>query len=122
MKTIQQARGMTLIGFIFVLILVLFFAYLGIKLVPIYLNHYSVVSEMKAVAAEPGSANLPPQTVRRNLMTRLDVSYVSHVRPENVRVERGQGTNLIVTYQVEEHLIGNIDAVVRFERIEPLSN
>lgn len=122
MKTIQQARGMTLIGFIFVLILVLFFAYLGIKLVPIYLNHYSVVSEMKAVAAEPGSANLPPQTVRRNLMTRLDVSYVSHVRPENIRVERGQGTNLVVAYQVEEHLIGNIDAVVRFERIEPLSN
>lgn len=122
MNMIQQARGMTLIGFIFVLILVLFAAYLGIKLVPIYLNHFSVVSEMKAVASEPGAANLPPQTVRRNLMTRLDVSYVKHVRPEDIRIERGQGVNLVVSYEVEQHLIGNIDALIRFERIEPLSN
>lgn len=119
---IREARGMTLIGFIIVLALVLFAAYLGIKLVPIYLNHYSVVSEMRAVAAQPGAANMPPQTIRRNLMSRLEVSYVSHVRPEDIRVERGQGVNLVVSYEVQEHLIGNIDAVIRFERVEPLSN
>jgi hypothetical protein len=122
MKMIRAARGMTLIGFIMVLALVLFAAYLGMKLVPIYLNHYSVVSEMRAVAAQPGSANLPPQTIRRNLMTRLDVSYVNHVRPEHIRVERSQGTNLIVAYEVQEHLIGNIDALIRFERVQALSN
>lgn len=119
---IRQAQGMTLIGFMIVLALVLFAAYLGIKLVPVYLNHYSVVTEMRSIAAEPGSANLPPQTIRRNLMTRFDVSYVRHVRPEDIRVERGQGTNLIVSYEVQEHLIGNIDALIRFERVEPLSN
>lgn len=119
---IRQAQGMTLIGFIIVLALVIFAAYIGIKLVPTYLNHYSVVTEMRAVVGEAGSANLPPQAVRRNLMNRFEVSYVRHVRPENIRVERGQGTNLIVTNEVQEHLIGNIDALIRFERVEPLSN
>lgn len=113
---------MTLIGFIMVLALVLFAAYLAMRLVPIYLNHYSVVSEMRAVAAEPGSANRPPQTIRRDLMARFEVSYVSHVRPENIRIDRGQGARLIVAYEVQEHLIGNIDAVIRFERVEELSN
>ncbi|NDY94470.1 DUF4845 domain-containing protein [Wenzhouxiangella limi] len=122
MKQINRTRGMTLIGFLLVLALVLFAAYMGIKLVPIYLNHFSVVSEMKAVASEPGTANMPPQTVRRNLMTRMDVSYVKHVRPEDVRVVRGDGVNLVVSYEVEEHLIGNIDAIIRFHRVEPLSN
>lgn len=122
MRNIEHARGMTLIGFILVLALVLFAAYIGIKLVPIYLNHYSVVSEMRAIAGEPGSANLPPQTVRRNLMTRMDVSYVKHVRPEDIRVERSDGARLVVSYEVQEHLIGNIDAVIRFHRVEPLSN
>lgn len=122
MKHIEHARGMTLIGFLLVLALVLFAAYLGIKLVPIYLNHYSVVSEMRAIASEPGSANLPPQTVRRNLMTRMDVSYVKHVRPEDIRVERADGARLVVSYEVQEHLIGNIDAVIRFHRVEPLGN
>jgi hypothetical protein len=117
-----QARGMTLLGFIMVLALVLFAAYLGIKLVPIYLNHFSVVSEMRAIAGEPGSANTAPQTIRRNLMTRLDLSYVKHVEPEHIRIERGDGTRLIVSYEVEEHLIGNIDAIIRFHREEALSN
>ncbi len=122
MTAITNQRGLSLLGFIFVLILVLFTVYIGIKLVPIYLNHFSVVSDMKAVAGEPGSANLPPNTIRRNLMTRLQVSYVDHVRPENIVVERTSPPQLVIEYQVEEHLIGNIDVVVKFKRVEPLQN
>ncbi len=119
---IREVRGMTLIGFIMVLALVLFAAYLGIKLVPIYMNHYSVVSEMRAIAEQPGSANMAPQTLRRDLMSRLDLSYVRHVGPEHIQIERSPNANLVVAYEVQEHLIGNMDALIRFERVEPLSN
>ncbi len=118
----RQVQGMTLIGFLMVLALVLFAAYLGIKLVPIYLNHFSVVSDMRAVAAESASANTAPQTIRRELMTRFDLSYVKHVEPENIRIERSDGTRIIISYEVEEHLIGNIDAIIRFNSVEALSN
>lgn len=122
MTAIKNQRGLSLLGFIFILMLVLFATFIGIKLIPIYLNHMSVVSEMKAVAGEPGSANQPPNTIRRQLVTRLDVSYVDHVKPENIRVEQADGVSLIVSYQVETHLIGNIDAVVKFHRVEKLRN
>ncbi len=122
MTAIARQQGLSLIGFIFLLILILFAVYIGIKLVPIYLNHFSVVSEMRAVASEPGSANLPPSTIRRNLMTRLQISYVDNVRAENISIERGSPPQLVVEYQVEEHLIGNIDVVVKFRRAESLRN
>ncbi|NBB92423.1 MAG: DUF4845 domain-containing protein [Gammaproteobacteria bacterium] len=122
MTPINHQRGLSLLGFIFILILVLFFTYIGIKLVPIYLNHMSVVSELKAVASEPGSANKPPNTIRRELLTRLDVSYVDNVRGEHITVERGETMQLVVAYDVEQHLIANIDAVVRFRSAEPLRN
>lgn len=122
MTAMTRQQGLSLVGFIFVLILVLFTVYIGIKLVPIYLNHFSVVSDMKAIADEPGSANLPPNTIRRNLMTRLQVSYVTNVRPENISVQTGNPPQLVVEYDVEEHLIGNIDVVVRFRRVQPLRN
>jgi hypothetical protein len=122
MNAISRQQGMSLLGFIFVLILVLFTVYIGIKLVPIYLNHFSVVSDMKAVAEEPGSANLPPNILRRNLITRLQVSYVDHVKPENITIERTNPPQMVIEYQVEEHLIGNIDVVVKFKRVEPLRN
>lgn len=120
MTTMTKQRGLSLLGFIGILVLVLFFTYIGIKLVPIYLNHFSVVSEMKSVAQEPGAASQPAQTTRQQLLTRFDVSYVDYVQPEHVRIERSDGLNLVVRYEVEEHLIGNIDVVVRFHRVEPL--
>lgn len=120
MTAIARQRGLSLLGFMFILILVLFFTYIGIKLVPIYLNHMSVVSEMKAIASEPGAANQPPNTIRRQLMRRLDVSYVDHVEGEHIRIEQADAINLVVRYDVEQHLIGNIDAIVRFHRVEPL--
>lgn len=122
MRTLRTQRGLSLLGFIFILVLVLFCTYIGIKLVPIYLNHMSVVSEMRAVAAEPGAANQAPNTIRRDLIRRFGVSYVDHVRPENISIERGDGVNLVVSYEVQDHLIGNIDVVVRFHRVEPLRN
>jgi hypothetical protein len=118
---VTRQRGMTLIGFIFVLAFVLFFVYIGIKLVPIDLNHMSVASEVKALAQVPASANTPPNTLRRDLMTRLQVSYVDYVEPSHISVQQGgRERSLVVEYQVETHLIANIDAVLSFKAEEPL--
>jgi hypothetical protein len=117
-----RQSGLSLIGFIFVLMLVLFFVYIGIKLVPIYINHMSVVSDLKAVAEEPGSANLPASTIRRNLAKRFQISFVDHIEARDVTVERSNPPRLVAEYNVEEHLIGNIDVIVRFRRVETLQN
>jgi hypothetical protein len=122
MKTIRNQRGLSLLGFIFILVMVLFFTYIGIKLVPIYLNHWSLMSEVRAVASEPGSANKPPNTLRRELQRRFNVSYVEYVEPRHIEIERGEELRIVVRYDVEQHLIGNIDAVIRFNSAEPLRN
>lgn len=122
MNSMHNQRGLSLLGFIFVLVLVLFFTYIGIKLVPIYLNHWSLMSEVRAVASEPGSANKPPNTIRRELQNRFNISYVEHVKPQHISIERGDQVRLVVQYNVEQHLIGNIDAVIRFNSAEPLRN
>ncbi|RFF30423.1 DUF4845 domain-containing protein [Wenzhouxiangella sediminis] len=122
MKSLQNQRGLSLLGFIFILVLVLFFTYIGIKLVPIYLNHMSVMSEVKAVASQPGSANKPPNTIRRELLRRMSVSYIDHVEPQHITIERADQVRIVVKYDVQQHLIGNIDAIVRFNSAEPLRN
>lgn len=122
MQSIHNQRGLSLLGFMMILVLVLFFTYIGIKLVPVYLNHWSVMSEVKAVASEPGSANKPPNTIRRELLRRLNVSYVEYVEPQHISIERGDDVRLTVRYDVEQHLIGNIDAIIRFDSAEPLRN
>jgi len=118
----MQSRqgGMTLIGFLFVLTAALFVAYIGMKLVPIYLNHFSVVSVLESMAEEPGAANMSEGRIRDLLSRKFTTSYVKHVRPQDVQIVRGGGTRLVATYEVRVSLIGNLDAVAKFQREQPL--
>lgn len=113
---IRKQRGLSLVGFILLLVLALFFAYIGMKIVPIYLNYYSVASAMDGVAEEPGVESMSPARVRDLLFRRLYVNYVEDVKPEHVRIVRGNGLTLNVAYEVREPLIANMDVVVKFDR------
>lgn len=119
---IRKQRGLTLIGFVLLLVLALFFAYIGMKLVPIYIQYYSVVKAMQGVAEEPGAADMSPNRIRNAFFQRLSVDYVSGVERDNVRVTRAGGVTLHVAYEVREPLIGNIDVVVSFDRAQPLGD
>ncbi len=118
---LRKQNGLSLIGFILILILALFFAYTGVKLVPIYLNHYSVVSSIKGTAEEARGANMNPSQIRGSLSRRLQVNYVENVRPADVEITRNPDT-LRVDYEVREPFIANIDLVVSFSHSESLSN
>ncbi|MDT8408168.1 MAG: DUF4845 domain-containing protein [Wenzhouxiangellaceae bacterium] len=114
-------RGMTLIGFLIVLAGALFVAYIGMKLVPIYLNHYSVVSTMKSLAEEPDIANMSEGRIRDLLSRRFEISYVDHITARDIEIVRSTGLSIVAEYEVREDLIGNLDAVVTFRRVQPLN-
>ncbi len=46
----KRSRGITLIGFLFLLAVVGFFAYLAMRLVPMYVEYMGVVKSMEQVA------------------------------------------------------------------------
>ena len=114
-KTRKQG-GLTLIGFIIVLSIALFVAYLGMKIGPIYMEYYSVVSAMNDMAKEKGNAKKAPDVLRRNLKARLYVSYSSNVKDNHIKVTRSNGVNLRVSYAVREPILGNLDVIVSFDK------
>jgi hypothetical protein len=121
LKTGGRERGLTLIGFLILLALALFVAYLGMKIVPIYLNHYSVVSSMKSLAEEPNVDTMSEARLRDLLARKFETSYVQHVSSRDIQIERGRGLELVAEYEVREDLIGNLDAVVSFRSVQPLN-
>ena len=88
---------------------------------PIYLNHYSVVSSMKSLAAEPDAANMSEARLRDLLSRKFSTSYVKHVNARDIEIIRGTGVEIVAEYEVREDLIGNLDAVVTFKRVQPLN-
>lgn len=123
MKRTQS--GMTLIGFIVVLAVVGLFAYIGMKLFPMYSEYYSVKQALKGLQQEAGIANRDPAKIQDLFFRRLYISYSENVKPENVKIKRaenGGGWTMNVDYEVRKPMIGNLDVVGKFHAVEQLTN
>jgi hypothetical protein len=119
----RTQRGMTLIGFIIVLGVIGLFAYIGMKLVPMYSEYYAVKGALKGLKQEPGIANRDPAKIRDLFFRRLYISYSENVKQENVTIERADGGWLMsVDYEVRKPMIANLDVVGKFSASESLTN
>ena len=120
-KTRKQG-GMTIIGFAIVLSFVIFLSYIGMRVGPIYMEYFSVISAMDGVAAERGSARLPVNDIRAKVLNRLYVSYSANVKNKHIKISRSSGVHLRIAYNVRTHVIGNLDIIATFDRSVRLSD
>lgn len=120
MKRTQS--GITLIGFLVVLAVAGFFAYVGMKLFPMYQEFYSVKTAMKGLANEPSIATQDPARIQDLFFRRLYISYSDNVKPENVKFTRSdRGWKMEVNYEVRKPMIYNIDVVGKFNAVQELT-
>lgn len=118
----RKQSGLSLLGFLVVLAVVGFAAYIGMKLFPMYQEYYSVQSAMKGLANEPGVADMDPHKVQDLFFRRLYINYSENVKPQNVKFERTEGGwRMRVNYEVRRPLVGNLDVVGRFDKTQDLT-
>ena len=117
----RTQRGMTLIGFIMVLAVVGVFIYMGMKLIPMYSEYYSLKQALSSLARDPGITDNDPAKIKDLLFRRLDISYASNIKPEHVKIVRKDaGYLMTVAYEVRKPLIANVDVVGRFDTTQEL--
>ena len=119
----RSQRGITLIGFVFVLAVVGLFAYVGMKVFPIYEQFFSVRSAMKGVSSEPGVADMDPAKIKDLFFRRLYVNYADEdLKPENVKIDHAdRGYTMTVNYEVRRPLIADLDIVGKFNESHALT-
>lgn len=115
MKGKQQ--GITFLGFLFGLIIAGVFAFIAMRLFPVYTEAMSVHSDMKEVAAQPGSAKIGIAEVRKSLEKRFYISYVDNVNLKNdVTLTKEGNTNMLrIAYEVRKPMAYNLDFVAKFD-------
>jgi hypothetical protein len=121
----RKQRGITLIGFAIVLVIVGFFAYAAMKLVPVYSEYFSVVKSMKSLQSDADVENMGIEEIRRKLEPIFDVQYVDEndVPLSSVTLITANGQHsLNVAYSVQKPFIYNIDLLVHFNYTVDLSN
>ncbi|TAL71509.1 MAG: DUF4845 domain-containing protein [Rhodanobacter sp.] len=121
MKTRQS--GVTLIGMLIIIMVVGFFGYMGMKLIPAYTEYMGVVKAMNGVASS-GTSGRSLDEIRRDLLRRMDFQYVDDatVKPTDITIDRSSGgaSTLKVSYQKDIPFLYNVDFLLSFEKSVPL--
>lgn len=123
-----KQQGMTLIGTVLMLAALGFVGLLGMRLVPVYLQHYSVVDSMQSMQAyareNPDDfRQLTQIEVKQILMKRLYINQITNITEKDIAVNRtSHGFDIDVAYQVQVKLFANIDALIKFNPSVMLSN
>ena len=115
---IRKQGGLTLLGFLIVLCVVLFFAYAGMRIIPMYLEYHALGNAMEVLKKDPGAKKLPPQKIKSKIQMSLWASYASNnIKSEHMHIsKKSDGVNVRVKYEIREPFLGNIDIVGSFDR------
>ena len=120
MKRLQS--GMTMLGFLITLSVVILLAYCAMKIVPMYIEFYSVKKALASMAKEADLANAPKDKIRASFARHMQIDYVSVIKPEMLKIETTDaGYNLLVDYERREALLANLDVVGKFHAEQVLT-
>ncbi|MGH8453722.1 MAG: DUF4845 domain-containing protein [Nevskiales bacterium] len=124
MTSRHHQSGLTLISWIVVIGIVAFFAVVGVKSLPIYLNHFKILSIMKGVAIQPGVKEETPMEVRERFARRFDIDMVKHLDEREIKVvgQPGGARSVVAEYEVRVHMFYNVDAIYTFKENVQLTN
>jgi hypothetical protein len=114
----SRQRGVTAIGWLFLLLPVALVGYAGIRLAPVYLNYMKVARALEQTASDyQNDQSVTQQLLRNSLEKRLDVEGVSYPQLKDIIVKReGRAWVLQAAYEDVAPLFANVSLLVNFDR------
>ncbi|MEW6590163.1 MAG: DUF4845 domain-containing protein [Pseudomonadota bacterium] len=110
-----RQRGLSMFGFLFVAILLVMVAMVAMKVVPAYIEFFSVKKILNAMGQDADLKGKSNAEIRSDFSRRASVDYVTVVKPEDLSVDRNGGVPVIsVDYEFRTKLVGNVSLVVDF--------
>jgi hypothetical protein len=121
---LRRQRGVTFIGWLLLLIPVAVLGYMGIRLIPIYLNYMRVAHSVEQTASEmkvEDAATLSPKTIRATLARHFDIESITFPSVQDVTVIRdGTGWTIEAKFEDTTPLFGNISMVIDFDKVSKI--
>ena len=112
----RAQAGLTILGFLLVAAVVIIFAMVGFRVVPSYIEYYSVKKSlddtMRSGTVDPNNLRL----FRDELTRRLQTSYVENVKANDAIVLRqGNQVTAELAWERRLHMFGNAYILLEFE-------
>jgi len=119
----QKQQGMTLIGMLLTMAVVVLAAIVVMRIVPVVIQHYSIINAIKSLDQTPASSltgdpATDVQLLQDSLSKRFDINGLEDLKPEEL-VITPDGANkfkIELKYQVTRPLVYNVSLLFDFNR------
>ncbi len=111
----KQQGGATLIGMAIVSAALIFIAIIAMKMVPAYIEYFSVRTVIHALNKEPLST-MSKKEIMDSFNKRARTSYVDVVKGQDLTIEKNSAGDTVVSvqYQVLKPLVANVSVLLDF--------
>ena len=114
MRTKQVGMGM--IPALLVLGAVIIFATIAVKLMPIYVDYWTLTRIINDVVSEERNEDPTPAGIRKDLSSRFITNRVEAISLRDIKISNDKkGVVIDARYEKRTPVMFNIDAVVRFD-------
>lgn len=112
----HKQRGMSFIGLVFVLSVIIISAITAMKIVPAYIEFNSVNKVIAHIAAQPDFQSMTREDARIAFAKSANIENITVVKPDEIILIRGENEIPVVgvDYQVLIPLFGNLSVQINF--------
>ncbi len=115
LKTPQSQRGMTAIGMAMILALCGFVLVIAVKLFPAYMENFKVNSALRGLVSDSRVEGASDAQLKELILKKLQVDDVDDVKSQHIKiVSEGAKRKVFIEYEKRVPMMGNVDAVVVF--------
>lgn len=118
MKPNQMAnrqKGMTMLSWLVVLGILVFFVLIGIKMVPTYLENYSIKQVLANMENDRKVRTMSAGEMKKAFMKRLKINSVYEFDRNSIKIKKEKfGTRFSVDYEIRKPVAGNVSIVMEF--------
>ena len=113
---LKKQRGLTLVSLLFVCVLVIGVALVGIKVAPDVIEYFAIVKSVKATAQDPASKQATVAQIRMNFDRRRSIDNVKAVSGADLDITK-EGNEVVISfaYTSKIPLSGPVSLVIDFE-------
>lgn len=115
-KNFNHQKGLTTGGLLIVLFLVGFFALLGVKIIPLYMDNIKLSGSLKALKETSDLTNQSASEIKGHLSKQFNMNYVDFINTDQIEVVSTPGyVKVSANYERVTPVFANISVLINFE-------
>lgn len=111
----SRMRGMSILGWLIILVVVVVLGSAIIKTAPAYLEYNTIKGLINSLLQDPKVSLKSENELRSDLDKRFVINNIDAIKASDVTFSREGGrVTVVIGYEVRENLFGNLDLIMAF--------